>query len=160
VACRGSIRSWGDENWLRLRSVERRISVGDIADELPCDGSTVIAALAAVGIPGPRPTRGRPRRFAELGDHEWLRRRYLDEEASQQELAVEIGCSIPAVRKALAEAQVTVTPRAQGRRSSAQDMGRGSRPHRCGNRQIGFERAWQPGLMGKGDGDGASGEWP
>jgi hypothetical protein len=49
-----------------------------------------------------------------LGDHDWLRRRYLDEEASQRELAVQIGCSIRAVRKALADAQVT--PRPQGRR--------------------------------------------
>jgi hypothetical protein len=69
----------GDENWLRLRYVEQRISVGDIAEELGCDWSTVIAALAAAGIPRPRPTRGRSRRFAELGDHDWLRRRYLDE---------------------------------------------------------------------------------
>jgi DNA-directed RNA polymerase specialized sigma24 family protein len=103
----------GDESWLRLRYVEQRISVGDIAEELGCDGSTVIAALAAAGIPRPRPTRGRPRRFAELGDHDWLRRRYLDEGASLRELAVEIGCSIRAVRKALAEAQVTLRP--QGR---------------------------------------------
>jgi hypothetical protein len=110
-----------DQYWLRLRYVEHRISVRDIADELGCDRSTVIAALAAAGIPRPRPTRRRPRRFAELADHDWPRRRYLDEGASQRELAVEIGCSIRAVRTALAEAQVT--PRPQGRwvkRSSTQ----------------------------------------
>src|SRR3954468_1948315 len=84
----------GDENWLRLRYVEQRISVRDIANELGCDRSTVIAALAAAGIPRPAQTRGGRRRFTQLGDHDWLRRRYLEDGASLQELAVEIGCSI------------------------------------------------------------------
>ena len=74
----------------------------------------VIAALVAAAIPHPPQTRGTPRRFAQLGDHDWLRHRYLEEGASLQELAVEIGCSIRAVRRALAEARVR--PRPQGRR--------------------------------------------
>jgi hypothetical protein len=51
--------------------------------------------------------------LVETLPHDWLRRRYLDEGASLRELAVQIGCSMRAVRKALAEAQVT--PRPQGR---------------------------------------------
>jgi hypothetical protein len=73
--------------------VEQRISTGDIADELGCDRSAVSALLAAGDIPRPRPTRGRPRRAELSGDHDWLRRRYLDTGASLRELVVEIGAT-------------------------------------------------------------------
>lgn len=61
----------------------------------------------------PRQTRGGRRQFTALGYHDWLRRRYVDEGASQRELPLEIGWIIRAVRKALGEARVR--PRRQGR---------------------------------------------
>jgi hypothetical protein len=89
-----------------------------------CSPRAALSALTASGIPRPRPTRGRPRRFAESGDHDWLRPRYLDEGASLRELAIEIGCSIRAVRKALA--------RGTGHAPASRTMGQGLVEHRLG----------------------------
>jgi AraC-like DNA-binding protein len=109
-----------DPDWLRQQYVEQRIDLPDIAAQLGCHPDTVHRALAAAGIPPTGPTRPRRRQFPALADQDWLRRRYLAEHASLQELAGEIGCSIRAVRKALAEAQVPMRPQGQwkGRRSS------------------------------------------
>jgi hypothetical protein len=70
-------------------------------------------ALLAAGIPRTGPIRPRRRRFPALADQDWLRRRYLGEHASLPELAGEIGCSIRAVRNALADAQVPMRPQGQ-----------------------------------------------
>jgi len=64
--------------------------------------------------------RGTGRQADRRGaDKDWLRRRYLGEQASRPELAGEIGCSIRAVRNALAEARVPMRPQGQwkGRRA-------------------------------------------
>jgi hypothetical protein len=88
----------------------------------------VLARL--VTLPGHHVRRGERHRGAvadvvvgaaqRRADQDWLRRRYLAEHASLQELAGEIGCSIRAVRHALSEAQVPLRPQGQwtGRRSS------------------------------------------
>jgi transposase-like protein len=68
-------RRLGDRDWLRLRYLEQRVSVADIAAELGCHQSAVYKALEAAGIPRGGRTRP-PRRFTQLGDHAWLRRRY------------------------------------------------------------------------------------
>jgi AraC-like DNA-binding protein len=109
-----------DRDWMRRQYVEQRIDVAGIAAQLGCHPDTVRRAVAAAGIPRTGPTRPRRRRFPALADQDWLRRRYLTEHASLQELAGEIGCSIRAVRNALAEAQVPMRPQGEwkGRRSS------------------------------------------
>lgn len=86
-------------------------------EALPVDveaalGTIRTRAAAVRRLTPPQPTRRGLRRFTELGDHAWLGRRYLEEGASFRELAEEIGCSIRAVRKALAHAQIK--PRRQG----------------------------------------------
>jgi AraC-like DNA-binding protein len=98
-----------DPSWLRRRYLTDGASLGDIAAELGCDRTTVRDALTAAGIP----LKGRiyQRRYPRLGDHDWLRQRYLDEGASLADLAAEIGCSITAVRQALAAARITPRPR-------------------------------------------------
>jgi hypothetical protein len=89
------------------------MTVSDIATQLGCHPDTVRRALVAAGIPRTGPTHPRRRRFPALADQDWLRRRYLAEHASLPELAGEIGCSMRAVRNALAEARVPMRP--QGR---------------------------------------------
>jgi AraC-like DNA-binding protein len=109
-----------DRDWLRQQYAEQRIDVSDIAARLGCHPDTVRQALVAAGILRTGLTHPRRRRFPALADRDWLRRRYLGEHASLHELAGEIGCSIRAVRNALAEAQVSMRPQGQwkGRPSS------------------------------------------
>src|SRR3954468_14524476 len=52
----------------------------------------------AAGIP--RRPRGGRHRYPELTDRAWLRRRYLEEEASPAAIAAELGCSVHSVRRA------------------------------------------------------------
>jgi AraC-like DNA-binding protein len=88
-----------DHDWLRRRYLEDDAGIDDIAGELGCHPEAVRRALTAAGVRfKPRVYR---RRYPRLGDHSWLRRRYLDEAASLNDLAGEIGCSMTAVRTAL-----------------------------------------------------------
>jgi hypothetical protein len=80
---RSKTRRWtlpvaGRPAWLRQRHVLDGVRADDIAAELGCDPSTVRAALRAAGIP--RLGWGSTR--LQLADHEWLRRRYLQDGAS------------------------------------------------------------------------------
>src|SRR3954447_4533536 len=108
-----------DRDWLRQQYAERHIDIPDIAAQVGCHPETARQALLAAGILRPGPARPRRRRFPALTDKDWLRRRYLGEQASLPELAGEIGYSIRAVRNALAEAQVPMRPQGQwkGRRA-------------------------------------------
>jgi hypothetical protein len=54
------------------------------------------------------------RRYPRLGDGEWLRRRYLDDEASLDDIATELGCQKSNFRQALVAAGVPT--RRPGRR--------------------------------------------
>jgi hypothetical protein len=74
-----------DRDWLRQQHVERRLGVSDIAAQLGCHPETVRQALVVAGIPRPGPTRPRRCRFPALADTDWLRRRYLAEQASLPE---------------------------------------------------------------------------
>jgi hypothetical protein len=118
-----------DRSWLRLRYVEQRVSVRDMAGEVGCDESAVYEALDAAAIARIRPRGGPPRQFPELNDQPWLRHRYLDQGRTQRELAAEIGCSIRAVRKALAKAQIVP------RRRASTPGARRRRTPRCEARQ-------------------------
>jgi transposase-like protein len=61
------------------------------------------------------------RRYPQLGDAEWLRRRYVEDGASLDDLAAEIGCQKSALRGALAAAGVR--PRPRGRRRTLRALG-------------------------------------
>ena len=95
-----------DRKWLRERYVAQRHTSQAIADELGCTAESVLRALHAVGI---RTRPGRPpRRFPELHDVRWVRRRYLKEQATSAEIAAEQGCSPATVARALRRARVGV----------------------------------------------------
>jgi transposase-like protein len=57
--------------------------------------------------------RGSQHQHAQLGDVDWLHRRYLDDGASIRDLALEIGCSPARVRLALARAGIPIRPGGQ-----------------------------------------------
>jgi DNA-binding transcriptional ArsR family regulator len=59
------------------------------------------------------------RRYPQLGDAEWLRRRYLDDEASLDDIAAELGCQKSTLRQALAAAAVPTRPPGRRRRLRA-----------------------------------------
>jgi hypothetical protein len=61
------------------------------------------------------------RRHSQLGDAEWLRRRYVEDAASLDDMAVEIGCQKSTLRRALARAGVPTRP--QGRRRTLRSLG-------------------------------------
>lgn len=67
-----------DVDWLRRRYIGQGASVADIAAHLGCTAKTVYKALKTADIPRHGPTRVHP----ALTDHDWLRRRYLLEDAS------------------------------------------------------------------------------
>ena len=50
-------------------------------------------------------------KFLELKDEEWLRRKYLREFKSPQEIADGLGCSVSSVRKALSDMGIPTIPR-------------------------------------------------
>src|SRR4051812_24125233 len=61
------------------------------------------------------------RRYPQLGDVEWLRRRYVEDGASLDDMAGEIGCQKSTLRQALAAAGVLTRPR--GRRRTLRTLG-------------------------------------
>ena len=95
-----------DPEWLRERYVAQGHTSQEIATMIGCTTNSVLRALRAAGIPT-RPGRP-PRRFPELHDARWVRRRYLDERAASVEIAAELGCSLATVTRALRRAQVPV----------------------------------------------------
>ena len=95
-----------DPEWLRERYVAQGQTSQEIAALIGCTENSVLRALHAAGIPT-RPGRP-PRRFPELHDVRWVRRRYVTERATSAEIAAELGCSLATVTKALRRAQVPV----------------------------------------------------
>src|SRR4051794_21770573 len=87
---RGRYPQLADPAWLRQRHVLDGARAEDIAAELGCDPSAVRAALRAAGIP----RLGRARAQLQLADHQWLRRRYLQDCASIQQIATELSCHL------------------------------------------------------------------
>ena len=95
-----------DPEWLRERYVVQGQTSQQIAALIGCTENSVLRALHAAAIPT-RPGRP-PRRFPELHDARWVRRRYVTERATSAEIAAELGCSLATVTKALRRAQVPV----------------------------------------------------
>jgi hypothetical protein len=98
-----------DPGWLRHRHVDQGVSVRSIAAELGRPQSTVRKAFRAAGIA----TVDRRRRYPQLADHTWLRRRYLDQAASVADMVGELGCHETSVYKALAVAGLPLRSQAQ-----------------------------------------------
>jgi hypothetical protein len=61
------------------------------------------------------------RRYPRLADGEWLRRRYVEEGASLDDMAAELGCQKSTLRDAMAAAGVSTRPR--GRRRTLRTLG-------------------------------------
>jgi hypothetical protein len=108
-----------DAAWLTMRYVTEQRTLDEIAQEVGCTNSAVCMALRKHGIQArtaaqTRMLRGTTsrRRFALLGNGEWLRKRYTDDARSQSEIAEEVGCTIVAVLKAMR--QHGITPRKPG----------------------------------------------
>jgi hypothetical protein len=108
-----------DREWLSRQYVDLHRSMKEIADEVGCPHeSAVLRAIDRHGIPKRSTAESRrlrkkpsPKMIAQLGDAAWLRRRYIDEDASQQEIAAQLGCSPPAVNRALKRHKIpTRTP--------------------------------------------------
>ena len=92
-----------DPEWLRERYVAQGHTSREIAAMIGCTENSVLRALHAAGIPT-RPGRP-PRRFPELHDVRWVRRRYLTDRATSAEIAAELGCSRATVTRALRRAR-------------------------------------------------------
>lgn len=75
-----------------------------IATEVGCAVATVQKAVHRKGIVERR--RRSERRFPELHDEAWLRRRYVDEARTSTEIAAMVGCSPHSVLRALDKHQV------------------------------------------------------
>jgi len=89
-----------DGAWLEARYVDEGATQGEIAAEAGCTRTTVRKALVRHGIIEAPPAG--QRQFPLLEDAEWLARRYVDEGATQGEIAAEAGCTKATVREALA----------------------------------------------------------
>jgi hypothetical protein len=91
-----------------------RRSLQQIADEVGCSTGAVRTAVRSLGIAD---RRGHAeRRFAQLHDHRWLRRRYLNEARSSTAIAAEIGCGSGTVVRALHRAGIEVRSGPKARR--------------------------------------------
>jgi hypothetical protein len=84
-----------DEQWLRERYVERKMTATEIGNDLGCAHLTVVNALRRHGI------EIRLRRFSQLTDERWLRERYVNDVMAVQEIADSIGASKQAVLHAM-----------------------------------------------------------
>lgn len=89
-----------DVGWLTAAYATDGRSTSDLAAELGCSPAAVTTALRRHGIEVRG--RGQARRFDKLEDVEWLRARYVDDEASSADIATELGCHPNSVLDALA----------------------------------------------------------
>lgn len=97
-----------DKAWLRRRYIDERKSSTAIAAELGCGNGATLRALhrAAIDVrSGPH-----ARRYPQLHDAAWLRRRAINERASTAQLVAELGCSRTSVRRALRRAGIHRRP--------------------------------------------------
>jgi hypothetical protein len=83
--------------WLAAQPPSCSTPARDIATELGCNERTVRRALAAAAIA----RRGPSRRRQRLGDRDWLRLRYLEQQVSVTDIAAELGCHQSAIYKSL-----------------------------------------------------------
>ncbi|MHB8449985.1 MAG: hypothetical protein ACYDAQ_05995 [Mycobacteriales bacterium] len=93
-----------DSAWLRQHYVTDGGSLADLAEVLGCSREAVRRALCAARIPRRAPAQPAP--FRRLWDRGWLRERYLDQNASVEAIAREVGRSQAAVRRALHRAGI------------------------------------------------------
>lgn len=90
-----------DRDTLHEQIIEQREPVASVAERLGVSGVTVRRALRRHGIRlVPRPRHGR-RVGPQLDDRAWLRRRYIDEQATIADIAAEIGVGTSTVHRAL-----------------------------------------------------------
>jgi DNA-binding CsgD family transcriptional regulator len=94
-----------DAAWLAAQLAHR--TIGDVAAGLGVSEQQVSAAVQRHNVPNPR-----PRRFPELHDPEWLQAR---SNRTADEVAAELGCSIHAVKAALARSRVKLRRRSTRR---------------------------------------------
>ena len=97
-----------DAEWLTSRYVDKGATQDEIAAELDCTAPTVWKALTRHGIIEARPAG--QRQFPLLDDAEWLARRYVDEGATQRQIAADAGCSRLAVQLAMARHGIEARP--------------------------------------------------
>ena len=84
-----------NDDYIRRRYGEDRVSGAVIARELGCGETSVYDQLDRLGIP-----RRQPARRIEL-DGDWLRQRYVEEGQTIAAIAREVGCSDVPIRREL-----------------------------------------------------------
>ena len=101
--------------------VDEGLSVAQIANRLGVHANTVYGALERAGVP----RHGPPFAHSQLGDADWLRETYVDQRRSASSIAAEVGCTVAAVRAALARHHIRrPPPRRPPRRRLAADWKR------------------------------------
>ncbi len=86
-----------DVEWLKEQYLVNYLSYDEIADILGTTKHVIYRRFKKLGIPG----RVHTARIKELNDKEWLRRKYVDEKLSINDIAALIGCSSGAVGSSL-----------------------------------------------------------
>lgn len=76
-----------DRDWLYEQYITKVRSSSDIAKEVGCHWSSVVRALARLGIP----KRNRTSKYPLLNDREWLVQKYVNERLSTREIGVLVG---------------------------------------------------------------------
>src|SRR5215207_4211303 len=94
-----------DPQWLRRRYLVDLASTVEIAAELGCAAGTVNKALRRPQLPV-RSGRSYPR----LRSRAWLRRAYVTDRSSVEEIAAEIGSGPSSAQKALVDAGIRRRP--------------------------------------------------
>jgi 5-methylcytosine-specific restriction endonuclease McrA len=120
-----------DPAWLRREYEGNQRNAAQIAEQLGCERTAVLARLRRYGIKvrsiaetqrlrtddrrGSNAPRPRKKYLATLSDPEWLQQQYVGARRSLPDLANEIGCAVPSVRQALRRAGIPTRTIAEAR---------------------------------------------
>src|SRR4030042_2489592 len=86
-----------DKKWLESEYVDKLRTLQSIADEVGCCKTQVSRALKRANIGSRKHTS----RYPQINDKEWLRKVYIEDERSMNNIAKEIGCAVGVLRDAL-----------------------------------------------------------
>lgn len=115
-------RFWqlNDKEWLYNQYVRKKNSTRYIANIVGCSFPTVNRALKKHKIPIRKPSDRSTwkSKFPLLNERDYLIRRYIDEGSTQEDIAIEIGCSIGAVAKARERLKIPIKDIPEVRRHS------------------------------------------